>query len=328
MNKTTVRRFFRKLASFIKKAIILCFYCAVIFLAFRFIPWSHFTPPIDTAEVDKYYDLLKKHQRPVDVLTLSLGIQDDVALRSDLEKFGMSAKDDLPVALNRLIQAMGLEAYAISLKYGDQETPPAFVTSYNGERMVITVSKKVKLRREQMSLLVHELSHIAVWGMDKSEPMNCGLVNVPGSRLLAGCNQERVVDTSGFFQGQGILTLNGLTDETISTGGGGFETEKKLYGYLKPEQFGYLAARYSADHGISYESIEPFLEPAARKYFIMGNAYLSKIGYQPEKIANTAKGVCWCPACGTIVHVDLAAKNSDIQCPKCSLFIKKTNSNT
>ena len=325
MKRKTIRRFFRRLASFIKKTVVFLFYASVIFLAFHWFPWNRFATPVDTAEVDKYYALLKEHQRPVDVLTLSLGINDDEDLRAEVEKAGMQSKDELPIALNRLIKAMELEATPISLEYGDQEKPPAFVTNFNQERMVITVSRLVKLRREQMSLLVHELGHIAVWGMDRSAPMICGQETASAGSLLSGCHQERVVDCSGFFQGQGILTLNGLTDETFSTADRGTRTEKKVFGYLKPEQYGYLLARYCADHGIPARNIEFFLEPAGRKYFNIGNEYLKRSAVVSVKPAAPATGVYWCPKCGQHSTVDLSGELAEIRCPKCSFHIKIQN---
>ena len=222
MKQKKVKRIIRFFVSFFKKVISFLVFALLIVFAARWIPWDRFAAHIDTTEVDKYYELLREHEEPANVLTLSLGIREDDDIQAEFDKFGIKRKDSLPVALGRLKTAMGLADYDISLIYGGQKNPPAFITNFNQERMVITVSDKVTKRREQFNLLVHELSHVSVWGLDKSVAMNCGQEK----------GAEKVVDCSGFFRGQGILTLNGLTDQTTIVAGEGTSTEKKLFGYL------------------------------------------------------------------------------------------------
>lgn len=310
MKRKTLRKIGRSLFAFIKKTVRLIIFTAVLALAFFWFSKNAYTP-VDTAEIDRFYDDLKHRAAPADVLTLSLGLDQDDSIQQAMEQVGMKPVDNLPVALGRLQGAMGLGQYPIELVYGDQEKPPAFVTNYNGERMTITVSDKVKLRREQLSLLVHELSHISVWELDRSFGMDEGKND-----------KERLVDTSGFFRGQGILTLNGLTDTTSLNSEGGYSTEQKLFGYLKPEQFGYLLARYCAEHGIPAYRVEPFLTLAGRKYFGIGAEYLKRTPLAAAKPSGKAAGVYWCPQCGQRIPVDLSKDSPGIRCTNCSFYFK------
>lgn len=293
----------------IRKIVYLLLIAPAAVYAGLWVSVNYFTE-IDTAEVDRYYDLLKKHAKPASGLTLSLGVEED---------------GDLQIGLDRLQDAMGgLGKYDIDLVYGDQESPPAFVENVNNEYMTITVSRKIKQRREQLNVLVHELSHISVWSLEPSLIMRCGDEQSSDKSIFKGCNLEKVVDASGMFRGQGIVTLNGLTDEVMFIPGMEYSTTQKMYGYLKPEEFGYLLARYCAEHGISPHAIEPFLGPTGRKYFAIGKNYLKRHPLSPEKTAGTAEGIFWCPKCGNKITVSLAGpRPPEIHCPRC-LFHKKT----
>ncbi len=286
-------------------AFVLIFISFLIFLGFR-VSKNRSTVTIDTTEVDRYYDLLKNLSKPATALTLSLGVGE---------------KDKLEIALDRLKTAMGLAEYDIRLVYGNQEKPPAFVTNINQQRMIITVSKKVTERREQLNLLVHELGHVAVWTLDKGIPIGTEAQEGSGKSILGGCNPEKVVDCMGFFRGQGILTLNGLTEKTTVVPGEGSSTEKKSFGYLQPEEYGYLLARYCAEHGIPASSIAPFLEPAARKYFNIARN-LDKPTLKSAQSQGPATGIYWCPKCGQESTVELSRGSQDIQCLQCGAYLK------
>lgn len=311
--KKLVRRTASGIAGLIRRAFLIAFLAVLFVLAWAWFS-RHFYTPVDTAEVDVLYDLVASKQPPAEALTLSLGLDVNEALRAEIETSGVPSKDELPIALKRLIGAMGLERYAISLVYGDQLKPPAFITNVNNQLMTITVSRQVRLRREQFNLLVHELSHVSVWVMD------------PGTTLGEGSlTLEHTVDTSGFFRGQGVLTLNGVTDDVSMNGEGGYSTEKKVYGYLKPEQFGYLLARYCLEHGIPAHRVEPFLESAGRKYFEIGQEALKRSPPKNLRRGLPAKGLLWCPHCAERFTVDLSLNREHVQCPKCSFVIRRDN---
>lgn len=251
--------------------------------------YVNFFITVDTAEIDKYYNLLSRDMISSNGLVLSLGVKES---------------DDLQVAVDRLKAAMGLEGYKIWLGYDDKESPPAYIKNVSPGSMIIMVSKNVKQRREQINLLVHELGHIYVWKISKS--------------ALRNCDEEKVVDCSGTFLGLGILTLNGLTDDFSFIPGGEYIAEKKMFGYLKPEQFGYLLARYCREHGIAYNKITPFLNSAGRKYFNIGCRYLARVANKTGRPTGKATGIYWCQECGQRMKVDLAAEKLDLKCPKCS----------
>ena len=312
MKRKAVRKFIRSLFSSTRKIIWLIIFSVLVVLASWWLSRNYYTR-LDTSEVDGYYEFLKKNAKPADELTLTLGLEEKDGIEAALDKAGLKKNDNLQTAMERMKVGMGLGEYDISMGYGPQEKPPGFVTNYNGQYMIITISDKVQLRREQVSVLVHELSHISVWALDKSGGMG------------EGGAQERLVDTSGFFRGQGVLTLNGQTDSLSASGDGGYSSEKKIFGYLKPEQFGYLLARYCAEHGIPAGSAGSFLGPAGRKYFDTGQAYLERRPGGLPKATGAPTGVYWCPNCQQRNTVDLSKEDTDIQCTKCSNYLKKHN---
>lgn len=216
---------------------------------------------IDTAQADRYYDLLSEHARQGGELVLDLGVKDN---------------DDLQNAVSRLKGVMGLRDYKIFLARHDADKPPGYINQIDSREMEIRISKEVRERREEMSVLVHELSHIYVWNLEES--------------VFGGCDQEKLVDCAGIFLGLGIVILNGLTDETVPVLFVGEETRKKFYGYLKPEQFGYLFARYCAEHGVAEKDVWPFLNTAGRKYFSEGRDFLKKRG-RPIRSSHPVKYV-------------------------------------
>ena len=116
MKKKTARRFVLLIALF-----------PVAVYAYGWINLTYFDK-IDTEEVDRYYDILTEHAPKANTLTLSLGLDEN---------------SDLQTALDRMKNEMGLGKYSISLEFGDQETPPAYVTNINNDYMIITVSNKV-----------------------------------------------------------------------------------------------------------------------------------------------------------------------------------------
>lgn len=253
---------------------------AVAFLALMWIyPRIHLIGfrKIDVKEVAAYYDLLSKNAKPAQGLVLDLGVKDS---------------DRLITALVRLKSIMGLDAYAISLGRHDKDKPPAYITDYGYGQMKILISDKVKNRREELNLLVHELGHIYVKRLDIS--------------IFGKLDQEKLVDCSGMFLGLGILTLNGLTDEFNLVLGGGYEEQKKVYGYLKPEQYGYMLARYCADHGINYDAVRPSLNSTGKKYFYMGRDYITKTGYIPAEPIGPPYGISWSAGSGSPERVSLA----------------------
>ena len=106
------------------------------------------------------------------------------------------------------------------------------------------------------------MGHIYVWNLDQS--------------VFGKCDQEKLNDCAGVFLGLGVLMLNGLTDEAVRSLLDGYETKKKFYGDLKPEQIGYLFARYCSAHGIPEDTVRPSLTATGRKYFDIGRAHLHK----------------------------------------------------
>ncbi|MCI0482204.1 MAG: hypothetical protein L0213_11535, partial [Candidatus Dadabacteria bacterium] len=146
----------------------------------------------------------------------------------------------------------------------DAEKPPAYIQQLASGHAGILISKKVTERREELNLLVHELGHIYVWSLDKS--------------VFGKCDEEKLNDCSGVYLGLGILMLNGLTDEGVRSLTEGYEERKKFYGYIKPDQIGYLLARYCRDHAIPEETVLPHLSPTGKKYFDKGRAFLKNRG--------------------------------------------------
>ncbi|MDP2929159.1 MAG: hypothetical protein Q8O01_03725 [Candidatus Omnitrophota bacterium] len=230
----------------VKKIIYFLILFPAVLLASGWI-YMNFIMKIDTAEVDRYYDLLTKHAKPSGDPVFTLDISED---------------DGLQVMADKLKRVMGLEGYRIWAGYGQTEDRPAFITNVAPGAMTITVSRKVADRREQINVLIHELGHIYVWAMDKS--------------ILKDCDEEKFVDCSGVFLGLGIPMLNGLTDDIFFMPGGEYHTEKKMYGYITPEQLGYLLARYCAERDIAHDKVVPFLGSAGRKYFNIGYSYLQR----------------------------------------------------
>ncbi len=201
--------------------------------------------PIDTAEIDAYYDLLSKHKQSGKDLVFDLKINDT---------------DSLQIVIDKLKVVMGLKDYTIGLDYYNKEKPPAYIER-NGNRITVFVSNRIKGRREEMSLLAHELSHIYVWRLD--------------SAIFGKCDQEKLVDCVTVFLGLGVFSLNSCTDEySFSIDGKECQARKKTFGYLKPEQFGYLLVRYCAEHNINSKDVKPHLTATGQKYFNNGNTYL------------------------------------------------------
>lgn len=241
---------------------------------------------IEASEIDRYYGLLSRYERPGKDMILDLGVKEN---------------DDLQLVLNKLKGVMGLGDKKMLLLYHDAEKPPAYVKHIGGDDIKIFVSKKVTERREEINLLTHELGHIYVWRLEPA--------------VFSKCDQERLVDCSSVFLGLGVLILNGLTDETTLSLGEGYETRKKFFGYLKPEQFGYLLARYCAEHGVLSDAVLPFLNPTGKKYFNYGLGYLKKKSRAISASAGQVTGIYWCPRCGSFNRIPLTEK---IKTPKCS----------
>jgi len=244
-------------------------------------------PTLDTEEIDSYFDLLLKHALPGKELVLDLGLED---------------KDSLQLAIDRLKSVMGLKDYTIWLAYHDQDEPPAYIQQLNDTVMNLRFSKKITKRREQLNVLAHELSHVYVWKLKSS--------------VFEKCDQEKLTDCSTVFSGLGVLTLNGLTDETIFSFDG-YKTQKKLFGYLSPEQFGYLVARYCAEKGIPEDSVRPFLNSTGRKYFDIGCTYLKNSGRKIMRSAKPATGIYWCPKCSSPMRISLSGKIRNLDCSDC-----------
>jgi hypothetical protein len=245
----SIRRAIKKIFSFLFLICVLIFVLGGIVLYYPEIkPYLNrlTVVPISTAEIDSYYDLLSEHKQPGKELALDLG---------------MSDADGLEVAIYKLKAIMGLADADIGLGFHNKEKPPAYIRK-EGEKMTVFVSTKVTGRREEINLLAHELSHIYVWRLEQP--------------IFGACNQEKLVDCASVFLGLGVLTLNGLTDEYNVSPDGGYEMRKKTFGYLEPNQFAYLLARYCADHNIKDDAVKPYLGPAGRKYFKFGSTYLRK----------------------------------------------------
>ena len=233
-----------------KKTVRKIIYLLVIFPAAVFafgLVYMNFIIKVDTAEVDRYYGILQKNAE---------------TSGSPVFKLDVSEGESLQSITDRLKTAMGLDGYRIWTGYGYTGEKPAFVTTISPGVVTITFSKNVSQKREQINVLIHELSHIYVWSLDKS--------------LLEGCDEEKFTDCAGVFLGLGIPMLNGLTDEIFFMPGGEYQSEKKMFGYIRPEQLGYLTARYCGEHGIRHGKAISFLGPAGRKYFNIGYNHLKR----------------------------------------------------
>jgi len=262
--------------------------------------WVHsiFFTDIDASSADRYYDLLTECGKPSKEIVLDLGIKDD---------------GDLRVAVDRIKRVMGLGDRVIGLGYDDNEKPPAHIENINGA-ITIYLSRKVSQKREQVNVLTHELCHIYVWDLDKAE--------------LEGYDEEKVVDSAGVFLGLGILMLNGLTDDVSFAPGGEYRTEKKFFGYITPEEIGYLLARYCADHGVAEGNVMPFLGSAGKKYFEIGYNYLARQGAKTIRPSGGVTGIYWCPECGTPIRVPLEGRIRELKCQECSWNLEGIDSST
>lgn len=278
----------------LKKIVFLLIFCPMIVAGAAWV-YNSFFIKIDTTEVDRYYDLLTKHAKSSKSFVLSLGVKEG---------------EDLQIITDRLKKVMGLSEYEIWIgHHDDPKKPPAQIQNMGGYGIMgISMYSGITEKREEINLLVHELGHIYVWNLDKT--------------ILKGCDEEKVVDTSGIFLGLGILTLNGLTDDIFFVPGGGeYESKKRFFGYLHPSQFGYLFARYAREHKIAKDNIIPFLNSTGRKYFDMGYNYLERKergGVKKIKPAGEVSGIYWCPDCGYNGSVSLTKNLNGLKCPKCS----------
>ena len=274
----------------LKKVVVLLITIPAGIFAFAWV-YSNYFMGINTAEVDRYYDLLSENGKPSHDLVLHLGAFDG----------------NLQTILNRLKENMGLEEYEIWAGHHDPavDARPAFITNMKGTGVMgISVSDKVIESREEISVMTHELGHIYVWNIDKF--------------LLEGCDEEKVVDTTGIFLGLGILVLNGMIDDTFFALGNSYKFEKKFYGYLKPVEFGYLFARYCTEHGIDKDNVIPFLGPTGRRYFMTGLNHLKRENRVVEGSAGEVRGTYWCPNCGRMSRFSLKEDITKERCPKCS----------
>ncbi|MBF0217814.1 MAG: hypothetical protein HQL30_12580 [Candidatus Omnitrophica bacterium] len=250
--------------------------------------YNKFLYRLDTTRADKYYDVLARNAKPSENFILDLGIKDN---------------DDPVMALGRIKTALGLDKYSVCLNYHGLDTPPAYIENNNGI-LTIYLSAKIKKKSEQLNVLTHELCHVYVWDIDKT--------------LKEGCDEEKIVDTSGVFLGLGIPILNGFTDEFYVSASGQQRFEKKGFGYLTPGEFGYMLARYMSSENIPEELITPFLTSTGHNYFNEGVDCLKR----KKEIIETAEegtGIAyWCRNCGDLVNVTRSEKSDDLKCPRCS----------
>ena len=247
--KKIVRFFVFSCLAIIAAAWLIMNYVSVAKIFNRF-----FVIPIETKEIDTYYDLLSDTQPPGKSLVVNLNLKDS---------------DDIRVAMKKMQNVMGLGDYSIDLAYHDKEKPPGYIniesnTTFDVTRnkMTIYLSKKLKSQREQITVLAHELGHIYVWALPKY--------------TFGPLDQEKLVDTSCMYLGLGALYLNGMSDEFNMTPEGGYQTSQKNFGYLTPQQFGYLLARFCKDHNIKDAELKPHLNDAGWKYYKSGAAYFDQ----------------------------------------------------
>ena len=249
--------------------------------------YGNFFSDIDTEEIDLYYDLLSKEGQQSPDFILDLGVREG---------------DDFQIAVDRVKKAMALKDYDIWLSSHGGHTPPAYIEK-KGSFLTIYFSTHVKLLREKIDVLVHEIGHVYVRALKGGVPKNY--------------DEEKIVDASGVFLGLGIPVLNGFTDVTSIVGSGEYRTEKKFYGYLKPDEFGYLLARYCRENGIYPGNAAAFLNSSGRKYFVRGCNYIIRKEGPAEKTAEKKQGAFWCPECGQLRYVDVSEKISGIKCANC-----------
>jgi len=209
--------------------------------------YMRLTPGMDTKEADYYYDLLSGHEKPAPGMIFDLGIKAD---------------DTLEDSFKKLMKIYGFKGSGIILSRTNNEKPPAKIIDHGYGALEIQLSKKVVERREQINVLIHELCHIYVWHLDRS--------------VYGKCDEEKLTDAMGVYIGLGVFILNGLTDEVFFLPGGEYGTEKKFFGYLKPEEFGYLVARFAMDHNIPEATVMQHLNPTGKKYFSFGLAQLKR----------------------------------------------------
>lgn len=270
------------------RTIILSFVFLTLVTGLTSFLYINFFSSIDTSEIDLYYDLLTKEGQRSPDLILDLGVGDS---------------DDLQTAVDRIKKAMALKDYDIWVSLHAGETPPAYIER-KGPFLTIYFSTHVKLLREKINVLVHEIGHVYVWGLKGGIPK--------------GYDEEKIVDCSGVFLGLGIPVLNGFTDITTFSGTGEYRTEKKFYGYLTPDEFGYLLARYCQENGIDKGNAAAFLNSSGKKYFARGCNYLSRRASLPVKDDAQKTGAFWCPKCGHFNRVDISIKIDGIRCENCA----------
>ncbi|HNX90833.1 MAG TPA: hypothetical protein PKG81_03140, partial [Candidatus Omnitrophota bacterium] len=230
----------------VKKILFVILILPVIFIIGA---WLHdlFMIKIDTGLVDEYYDILSNVRYEGEGLALDLGCPEGTRPE---------------IILERVKDVIGLP-YGVIAGYHGADKPPAYIQNNNG-LLTVYYSESLTKIKEIVNVTVHEMGHIYMWNVKK--------------RFPSGFNEEKAVDVSGIYLGLGIQTLNGLTEGFFMTPGGSYHAEQKLFGYLSPEEFGYLLARYCRERNIDPENVFPFLNQTGKEYFGIGISYLERCG--------------------------------------------------
>lgn len=282
--------------SSIKTIVMLLFIIPLGLLFFAWVSSIYFVD-LDSDEADVYYDLLTDNADPADVIMLNTGVGVNAGLKPEVD---------------RMKNIMGLGKYQMALDFHEDDMPPAKIQNDNWN-LTIYFSRHITEKREQLGLLAHELSHVYVWGIDDA--------------LIEGKDEEKLVDTTAIYLGMGVLMLNGLTDDVVFTPGNEYSARKRFFGYLKPEQLGYILARHCAENDILEDNILMFLGPAGQKYFNIGNGYLAREKIEVNKTGKSIKGAYWCSKCGKYMEIPLNKKITSLKCPACSWEPKNLFSN-
>ncbi|MBU1121649.1 MAG: hypothetical protein KKF54_02990 [Candidatus Omnitrophica bacterium] len=261
----------------------------LIFSFYRWVYPYYFTK-IKTNEIDKFYSFLSMHQ--------DSGLNKNIII-----KLGVKNANDFYALVEQLKKAMGLDYCNIHISIHAEDKPPAYIKTIGYNNYEISISRTLKTKHERIGAFIHELGHIY-----KTK------LNIP---FEYNYDEERLIDCICIHLGFGMFLMNNITDEEIYIPGVAHQSEKRFFGYLKPEQFGYLFARYLKENRVELGNIKPFLTRGAHRYFKIGSNYLTR--KNKYRISNNRiDGLYGCVKCKSFLKFPIDREISTIRCPNCN----------
>lgn len=278
--------------------LVIILFSSLIYIFIRFI-YPRYFQRIDIKNIEGFIEYLDYKLNGQNFpLILRLGISGRMAPQKWAE-----------IVTRRILILMGHKDVSVAIKFVNLDLRTSGrIHTLDYFHFDVELSNAVKDNYTYIvSILVHELTHLY---------MNRNMLYRDGVEMTH--TNEVLTEVASIYLGFGTQVLNSIVDEEIVIPGLYYESKKHFFGYIKPEQFGYIFAKFLFERGILIKNLDKYLSPGAMRHLKIGHHYLLRNRGRDTFNYKEGLAIIPCSNCEKFLRFPANDRKLQLRCKNCN----------